>query len=186
MISHLLSSLGPAECPPCLASLLALCRSLTCVSPALHKCLEPIFLSPSPPVLSTLSSRIALTGFFPPPLLHAHTQYTHTPPADGHKGRFLTTPELVPFRLTRDVVDGMGVNGVEVGVTAAVAAAAVAAGVHISRAKGVGLRSHPSEPSMSCPSDPHVELAFRSWGRVGYRGIALNPISPGTVVWCYP
>ncbi|KXZ51143.1 hypothetical protein GPECTOR_13g630 [Gonium pectorale] len=29
------------------------------------------------------------------------------------QGRFLTTPELVPFRLTRDVVDGLGVNGVE-------------------------------------------------------------------------
>lgn len=29
------------------------------------------------------------------------------------QGRFLNTPELVPFRLTRDVVDGMGVAGVE-------------------------------------------------------------------------
>lgn len=29
------------------------------------------------------------------------------------QGRFLNTPELVPFRLTRDVVDGMGVTGVE-------------------------------------------------------------------------
>ncbi|MEW5311591.1 MAG: hypothetical protein WDW38_003293 [Sanguina aurantia] len=29
------------------------------------------------------------------------------------QGRFLTTPEVVPFRLTRDIVDGMGVNGVE-------------------------------------------------------------------------
>ncbi|GIL62720.1 hypothetical protein Vafri_16889, partial [Volvox africanus] len=29
------------------------------------------------------------------------------------QGRFLTTPELVPFRLTRDLVDGMGINGVE-------------------------------------------------------------------------
>ncbi len=27
------------------------------------------------------------------------------------QGRFLTTPELVPFRLTRDVVDGMGAAG---------------------------------------------------------------------------
>ena len=29
------------------------------------------------------------------------------------QGRYLNTPELVPFRLTRDVVDGMGVAGVE-------------------------------------------------------------------------
>ncbi|BDA48015.1 Serine-protein kinase ATM [Coccomyxa sp. Obi] len=29
------------------------------------------------------------------------------------QGRFLNTPELVPFRLTRDVVDGMGATGVE-------------------------------------------------------------------------
>ncbi|GFR43088.1 hypothetical protein Agub_g4095, partial [Astrephomene gubernaculifera] len=29
------------------------------------------------------------------------------------QGHFLLTPELVPFRLTRDVVDGMGVSGVE-------------------------------------------------------------------------
>ena len=28
------------------------------------------------------------------------------------QGRFLNTPELVPFRLTRDVVDGMGAMGV--------------------------------------------------------------------------
>ena len=28
-------------------------------------------------------------------------------------GRILPTPETVPFRLTRDVVDGMGVCGVE-------------------------------------------------------------------------
>ena len=27
------------------------------------------------------------------------------------QGRFLNTPELVPFRLTRDVVDGMGAMG---------------------------------------------------------------------------
>ena len=27
------------------------------------------------------------------------------------QGRFLTTPELVPFRLTRDIVDGMGAAG---------------------------------------------------------------------------
>lgn len=36
------------------------------------------------------------------------------PCAPAHpQGRFLNTPELVPFRLTRDVVDGMGVAGVE-------------------------------------------------------------------------
>ncbi|GFQ77962.1 serine-protein kinase ATM [Trichonephila clavata] len=29
------------------------------------------------------------------------------------KGKILATPETVPFRLTRDVVDGMGINGVE-------------------------------------------------------------------------
>ena len=29
------------------------------------------------------------------------------------QGRYLNTPELVPFRMTRDVVDGMGVTGVE-------------------------------------------------------------------------
>ena len=29
------------------------------------------------------------------------------------QGRYLNTPELVPFRLTRDVVDGLGVAGVE-------------------------------------------------------------------------
>eukprot|EP01060_Flectonema_neradi_P021167 TRINITY_DN286_c0_g2_i7.p1 TRINITY_DN286_c0_g2~~TRINITY_DN286_c0_g2_i7.p1 ORF type:complete len:1950 (+),score=295.47 TRINITY_DN286_c0_g2_i7:2467-8316(+) len=29
------------------------------------------------------------------------------------KGKFLPVPELVPFRLTRDVVDGMGVSGTE-------------------------------------------------------------------------
>lgn len=27
------------------------------------------------------------------------------------QGKFLNTPELVPFRLTRDVVDGMGITG---------------------------------------------------------------------------
>lgn len=27
------------------------------------------------------------------------------------QGRFLNTPEMVPFRLTRDIVDGMGVIG---------------------------------------------------------------------------
>lgn len=29
------------------------------------------------------------------------------------QGRILPTPETVPFRLTRDVIDGMGVSGVE-------------------------------------------------------------------------
>jgi ataxia telangiectasia mutated family protein len=29
------------------------------------------------------------------------------------QGKVLPTPETVPFRLTRDVVDGMGVSGVE-------------------------------------------------------------------------
>ena len=29
------------------------------------------------------------------------------------QGRMLKTPELVPFRLTPDIVDGMGVMGVE-------------------------------------------------------------------------
>ena len=29
------------------------------------------------------------------------------------QGRVLKIPETVPFRLTRDVVDGMGVSGVE-------------------------------------------------------------------------
>jgi len=29
------------------------------------------------------------------------------------QGKVMTTPETVPFRLTRDVVDGMGVTGVE-------------------------------------------------------------------------
>mmetsp|Transcript_3784 Transcript_3784/g.7342 ORF Transcript_3784/g.7342 Transcript_3784/m.7342 type:complete len:356 (+) Transcript_3784:832-1899(+) len=29
------------------------------------------------------------------------------------QGRLLQTPELIPFRLTRDIVDGMGVTGVE-------------------------------------------------------------------------
>lgn len=29
------------------------------------------------------------------------------------QGRILPTPETVPFRLTRDIVDGMGVMGVE-------------------------------------------------------------------------
>ena len=29
------------------------------------------------------------------------------------QGRILPTPETVPFRLTRDLVDGMGVAGVE-------------------------------------------------------------------------
>ena len=29
------------------------------------------------------------------------------------QGKVIGTPETVPFRLTRDVVDGMGVNGVE-------------------------------------------------------------------------
>lgn len=29
------------------------------------------------------------------------------------QGKILPTPETVPFRLTRDVVDGMGVTGVE-------------------------------------------------------------------------
>ncbi len=28
------------------------------------------------------------------------------------QGRFLNTPELVPFRLTQNLVDGMGVTGV--------------------------------------------------------------------------
>ena len=29
------------------------------------------------------------------------------------QGRILPTPETVPFRLTRDVIDGMGIAGVE-------------------------------------------------------------------------
>lgn len=29
------------------------------------------------------------------------------------QGRFLNTPELVPFRLTRDIVDGMGAAGAQ-------------------------------------------------------------------------
>ena len=28
------------------------------------------------------------------------------------QGRFLSTPEVVPFRLTRDIVDGMGATGI--------------------------------------------------------------------------
>lgn len=29
------------------------------------------------------------------------------------QGKVLPTPETVPFRLTRDIVDGMGITGVE-------------------------------------------------------------------------
>ena len=29
------------------------------------------------------------------------------------QGRFLNTPELVPFRLTQNLVDGMGVTGLK-------------------------------------------------------------------------
>lgn len=29
------------------------------------------------------------------------------------QGTLLTTPETVPFRLTRDIVDGMGICGIE-------------------------------------------------------------------------
>lgn len=29
------------------------------------------------------------------------------------QGKILPTPETVPFRLTRDIVDGMGITGVE-------------------------------------------------------------------------
>ena len=29
------------------------------------------------------------------------------------QGKLLPTPETVPFRLTRDIVDGMGITGVE-------------------------------------------------------------------------
>lgn len=46
-----------------------------------------------------------------PALPHVHTSAR----PHGLQGRFLATPELVPFRLTRDVVDGMGINGTEVG-----------------------------------------------------------------------
>ena len=35
------------------------------------------------------------------------------------QGRFLMTPELVPFRLTRDIVDGMGATGACRGVPVA-------------------------------------------------------------------
>jgi phosphatidylinositol kinase/protein kinase (PI-3 family) len=31
------------------------------------------------------------------------------------QGKLLRTPETVPFRLTRDMVDGMGIAGYEVG-----------------------------------------------------------------------
>jgi ataxia telangiectasia mutated family protein len=30
------------------------------------------------------------------------------------QGKTLTTPETVPFRLTRDIIDGMGISGCEV------------------------------------------------------------------------
>lgn len=33
------------------------------------------------------------------------------------QGRFLNTPELVPFRLTRDIVDGMGAAGARLIIT---------------------------------------------------------------------
>jgi len=33
------------------------------------------------------------------------------------QGRFLNTPELVPFRLTRDIVDGMGATGESQSIT---------------------------------------------------------------------
>ena len=47
------------------------------------------------------------------------SENTHAAPQVVHidlgiafeQGRFLTTPELVPFRLTRDIVDGMGSAG---------------------------------------------------------------------------
>lgn len=51
-----------------------------------------------------LGLHTALQSSLPPP-----TYRTPSP----KQGRFLNTPELVPFRLTRDVVDGMGVTGVE-------------------------------------------------------------------------
>ncbi|KAK9825683.1 hypothetical protein WJX81_003257 [Elliptochloris bilobata] len=53
---------------------------------------------------------------------HSHNILLHTRTAEVvhidlgiafEQGRFLTTPELVPFRLTRDIVDGMGAAGVE-------------------------------------------------------------------------
>ena len=39
----------------------------------------------------------------------------HTPSAGVafEQGRTLPTPEKVPFRLTRDIIDGMGVCGIE-------------------------------------------------------------------------
>ena len=48
---------------------------------------------------------------------HRHTRipsktHVHTPNVlVDSQGKWLPTPETVPFRLTRDIVDGMGVAG---------------------------------------------------------------------------
>lgn len=45
-----------------------------------------------------------------------HNQFLspcHTSGVAFEQGKILPTPETVPFRLSRDIVDGMGITGVE-------------------------------------------------------------------------
>ena len=71
-------------------------------------------LPDAPPEIRSRCLPQAAASCPPAPLPPART----LPPPPPHtplplQGRYLNTPELVPFRLTRDVVDGMGVAGVE-------------------------------------------------------------------------
>ena len=43
----------------------------------------------------------------------AETKCSHLAGVAFEQGKTLPTPETVPFRLTRDLVDGMGIAGVE-------------------------------------------------------------------------
>eukprot|EP00198_Chlamydomonas_reinhardtii_P004334 XP_001693670.1 serine/threonine-protein kinase ATM [Chlamydomonas reinhardtii] len=102
-----------------------------------------------------LPSFLSALAHFSPVLHHYFLEGFPSPTAWlAAQGRFLATPELVPFRLTRDVVDGMGINGTEGPFrrsceetlrVAAVAAAAVAAAVAAAAA------AEAAEPSALSP-----------------------------------
>lgn len=62
-------------------------------------------------------------------------------------GKLLKKPELVPFRLTRDIVDAMGVTGVE-----GVFRRACEQVLTILRANQVGAKAQPAcNPCTDCP-----------------------------------
>jgi ataxia telangiectasia mutated family protein len=90
-------------------------------------------------------------------------------PASPAQGRFLNTPELVPFRLTRDLVDGMGLTGVE-GVMRRCCEETlrVSGGSASSRSRMLPPNNTGANPAAVAVLVPSPGHAYRLWGGLSH------------------